>query len=188
MPKNNPYLVQIKKRIIFNSAYTTVLLIIAALIMVTIISIDNPQNLNLQILIFKSQFILILSVAILALIFWVIWSYLYLNSIKYSLDKKDLTFKGGVISRFEKTLPYSKVQHVIIYESLFQRMMGLSSVSIETAREGNSNSSSGVYYGYQRSNVRPTGPLIPDLNKKDAEKLKEEIIAVVNKYKPTAGI
>ena len=124
--------------------------------------------------------ILAFIVAVILVIFIIIealWILLYLNSIEYFLDKNNLIFKGGVISRFEKILPYSKIQHVIIYESFIQRILGLSSVSIETARERGST----VSYN--------TGPLIPDLKSKDAVKLKNYLIKISNsKYKPVAGI
>ena len=75
---------------------------------------------------------------------------------------------------------YSKIQHIIIYESLGQRFFGLSSVSIETAREGiNSNYQTS---GRQNARIKSTGPLIPDLNKKDAEKLKNKILVLKKKY------
>ncbi|MBI2151996.1 PH domain-containing protein, partial [Candidatus Woesearchaeota archaeon] len=117
---------------------------------------------------------------------------LYLNSLKYNLDQKNLTYRGGVISRFEKVIPYSKIQHVILYESFWQRILGLSSLSIETAREGGVNAApnyqSSNYPGINSFAFRPTGPYIPDLKKEDAEKIKNNIMNLVNKYKSRAGV
>ena len=116
----------------------------------------------------------------------IFWNLLYLHSLGYSLDNKNLTFKGGVISRFEKIIPFSKIQHVIVYETLWQRVFGLSSLSIETARESEYNTG---LRPQQRTVRTLTGPFIPDLNKEDAEKLKNRIITISNtKYKPVAGI
>ena len=163
---SNPYPIQIKKRILLGLVFGLVWVVVISLIVVIF---------SLTIAIYTA---IILGVLV---ILGMLWNLLYLNSIEYSLDNKNLTFKGGVISRFEKVIPYSKIQHSIIYESFWQRVLGLSSVSIETARE------SGVASGYNAIAI-PTGPFIPDLNKEDAEKLKNYIISVANKYKSVAGI
>jgi uncharacterized membrane protein YdbT with pleckstrin-like domain len=113
-----------------------------------------------------------------------------LISISYSVDTKDFTFKGGIISRFEKILPYSKIQHVVTYESFWQRILGLSSLSIETARQNGMQS--GLQYGRGNQDNNLAGmrnPVIPDLKKDEAEKLKNYIISASNlKYKPVAGV
>lgn len=178
---NNLYPIQIKKRILFNLIYGIIWIF---LIIGIFFILANLANYKFRGFLFSTVAIVIAGIMGIILVIRIIWNLLYLNSIEYSLDNKNLTFKGGVISRFEKVIPYSKIQHAIIYESFWQRVLGLSSVSIETAREG------GVAPGYGRQNamVRPTGPFIPDLIKEDAEKLKNYIISVANKYKSVAGI
>ena len=168
---NNPNPIQIKKRMLFSLAFWFVLIIAIFLVIVIFSSIIAVYT------------AIILGVLV---IIGILWRLLYLNSIEYSLDNKNLTFKGGVISRFEKVIPYSKIQHAIIYESFWQRVLGLSSVSIETAREGGITSNA---YGRQNIIQITTGPFIPDLNTEEAEKLKNYIISVSNaKYKPVAGV
>ena len=173
---SNPYPIQIKKRILLGLVFGLVWVVVISLIVVIF---------SLTIAIYTA---IILGVLV---ILGMLWNLLYLNSIEYSLDNKNLTFKGGVISRFEKFIPYSKIQHAIIYESFWQRVLRLSSVSIETAREsGVAPNYGAIYniYGRQSAMAMPTGPFIPDLNKEDAEKLKNYIISVANKYKSVAGI
>lgn len=168
---NNPYPIQIKKRILFSLVYWLAIILLICLI---------SGIFSLVIAIFIA---IILGVL---LIIGMVWNLLYLNSIEYSLDNKNLTFKGGVISRFEKIIPYSKIQHVIIYESFWQRVLGLSSVSIETARESGYAQNA---YGQQNIIKIRTGPFIPDLNTEEAKKLKNYIISISNsKYKPVAGV
>ena len=168
---NNPYPIQIKKRILFNLVFGFVW-IVAIFLVITIFS--------LNIAVYTA---IILGVLI---IIGMLWNLLYLNSIEYSLDNKNFTFRGGVISRFEKVLPYSKIQHAIIYESFWQRVLGLSSVSIETARESGITSNA---YGLPNTIQIRIGPFIPDLNTEEAEKLKNYIISISNtKYKAVAGI
>lgn len=161
---DNPYPLQIKRRVLFNLASGFVCIVALFLI----------------IAIFSSILMAISTTIVLGVlvVLGILWNLLYLNSIEYSFDNKNLTFRGGVISRFEKVIPYSKIQHIITYESFWQRFLGLSSVSIETARESGFASAT---YG--------EGPFIPDLNVEDAEKLKNHIISVSNiKYKPVAGV
>lgn len=168
---DNPYLIQIKKRILFKIVSEFVWIVAISLIVAIF---------SLTIAVYTA---IILSVLV---ILGMLRSLLYLNSIEYSLDNKNFTFCGGVISRFEKVLPYSKIQHVIIYESFWQRVLGLASVSIETARESGFAPNA---YGQQNTVQIRTGPFIPDLNTEEAEKLKNYIISISNtKYKPVAGV
>ena len=171
---DNPYPIQIKKRIFFNLIHGFVWSVAIFLI----------------IGIFSSTIAVYIAIILgVSIIIGMLWTLLYLNSIKYSLDNKNLTFKGGVISRFEKVIPYSKIQHAIIYESFWQRVLGLSSVSIETARESGVAPNYGtIIYGTRNATTMPTGPFIPDLNKEDAKKLKDYIISISNKYKSVAGV
>jgi len=168
---NNPYPIQIKKRILFN-LICSIVFVVAVILIAAIFSLTAAVYIT----------IILSSIVIIGLLF----NFLYLKSIEYSLDDKNFTFRGGVISRFEKFLPFSKIQHVVIYESFWQRLLGLSSVSIETAREGGFATNT---YG-QRYNVKVrTGPYIPDLKTEDAEKLKDGVISISNKkYKPVAGV
>lgn len=138
-------------------------------------------------IIFKVPFLDALTVAVIVSIMVLIiagaigfYDYLYVKSIEYYLDENNFVLKGGVISRFEKVLPYSRIQHVRIQESFWQRILGLASVSIETARET-------LYYGGYRTVEK--SPTIPDLNLEDAKKLREQINYISSKlYKPIAGV
>jgi uncharacterized membrane protein YdbT with pleckstrin-like domain len=140
-------------------------------------------------LIFKVSFPYALPVAVVVSIMVFIiagavgfYVFLYVKSIEYSLDENNFVLRGGVISRFEKVLPYSRIQHVIIQQSFWQRILGLASVSIETARETRIP----VGYGYR---TMEKSPIIPDLNLEDAKKLRDQIIYISNKrYKPVAGV
>jgi len=78
---------------------------------------------------------------------------------------------------------YSRIQHVRIQESFWQGILGLASVSIETARE------TGIYVGYRKYRMVEKSPTIPDLNLEDAKKLREKISYISGKmYKPIAGV
>jgi uncharacterized membrane protein YdbT with pleckstrin-like domain len=80
-------------------------------------------------------------------------------------------------------LPYSRIRHVRIQESFWQRILGLASVSIETVRE------TGICVGYRKYRTVEKSPTIPDLNLEDVKKLKDQISYISSKmYKPIAGV
>lgn len=187
---SNPYTIQIKKRVLFNLIYGIIKIFLILLVIGIFFILTSPKTYDFRGFFFSMIAIIIVGIMGFILVVRIVWNLLYLNSIEYSLDNKSLTFKGGVISRFEKVIPYSKIQHAIIYESFWQRVLGLSSVSVETAREaGSARNTYGMIYGQQNAVQLRTGPFIPDLKKEDAEKLKDYIISVSNKkYKPVAGV
>jgi uncharacterized membrane protein YdbT with pleckstrin-like domain len=172
----NVYPIQINKRKILNIMAVIVYVVSAFLITIVFL------------IIFKVQDALIVAVTVSIMVFIIagaigFYDYLYVKSIEYYLDENNLVLKGGVISRFEKVLPYSRIQHVIIQESFWQRILGLASVSIETARE------TGIYVGYRKYRTVEKSPTIPDLNLEDAKKLKDQISYISSKmYKPIAGV
>jgi uncharacterized membrane protein YdbT with pleckstrin-like domain len=174
----NIYPIQINKRKILNIMAVIVYVVSAFLITIVFLTI------------FKVPFLdaLIVAVIVSIMVFIIagaigFYDYLYVKSIEYYLDENNLVLKGGVISRFEKVLPYSRIQHVIIQESFWQRILGLASVSIETARETR------IYVGYREYRTVEKSPTIPDLNLEDAKKLRDKISYISGKmYKPIAGV
>ncbi len=170
---NNLYTIQIKKGLLLDFILGAVKIIILFLIMLVPFLMTKERYYNYEDFIFSSGAVITAIVLFLILFAQLGWTFLYLKSIKYSLEGKNINFSGGIISRFERVIPYSKVQHAIIYESLWQRILGLSSVSVETARE---------------SGIVSTGLFIPDLKREEAQKLKDKIISTSNNYKSIAGI
>ena len=184
---NNPYPIQIKKRMLFN-LMSIIIIFSLSILLILANFIANNDFIGILFI------VVAVGLANVGVIFIIMtaWTLLYLKSLEYSLDNKSITFKGGVISRFEKVIPYSKIQHVIVYESVWQRILGVASISIETARESGLTNPKinwmSLLLTKGSSGITLTGPMIPDLKKQDAEKLKSYIIAVSNNYKPVAGI
>lgn len=184
---DNPYPIQIKKRIWFTIIIGILRMIIVALLIFGWFGLIQDEDSQGEIQKFTLVIILFaLAIMGFILLVQIIWKILFLHSIKYSLDTQNFIFKGGVISRFERVLPYSKIQHVIIYETFWQRVLGLATVSVETAREGGFGPAA---YGSRRNMIISTGPLIPDLIRDQAILLKDHLIKISNsKYKPIAGV
>jgi membrane protein YdbS with pleckstrin-like domain len=125
-----------------------------------------------------------LGIFIFVLLLLFVYSLLYLNAISYSVTNTEFGLKGGIIARFEKVLPYSKIQHAIIIRSLMQRIMGLSTLVIQTA-----SPQIAVSYSRNRNQDPFAGsPRIPGLDVENAEKLRDYIIAQVLRSKSGQGI
>ena len=165
MENSNPYQIQIGKRITFNLIFKIgiIVIIFTALYLTIYLLKDMSRSIFIA-------FFVILIALIIIIVAETGWHYLYLESLKFDFQKENLYFSGGIVSKFEQYLPYSRIQHVVVYEGFWQRMMGLSSISIETARELGS------------------GCIIPDLLRVDTIKLREHILSQTKKYKPVAGL
>lgn len=167
MINNDIYPIQISKRISFEIlTQTGVEFLICLILGIYLYFATNKEDI---LMIFFVPIFIFFILFIISLI-QIGWNYLYLKSYKYECRKKDIYFSGGVISRFKKNLPYSRIQQVVLYETFWQRILGISSVSVGTARDFGS------------------GIFIPDLLREDAIKLRDYIISISSKYKPIAGI
>jgi membrane protein YdbS with pleckstrin-like domain len=136
----------------------------------------------------RNYFIFMLALPVLgffvfALIVGTIYNLFYLNAISYSYNEREFNLKGGIIARFEKILPYSRIQHVIITRNYIQRLFGLSSIIIQTA-------SPTLFVNYNNQNRDPFvgSPQVPGLNKEDAIKLKDYLISRISKSKREQGL
>jgi uncharacterized membrane protein YdbT with pleckstrin-like domain len=110
-----------------------------------------------------------------------IFQYLYLINLSYEVNDKNFVLKGGIIGKFEKILPYSKLQHVIVNQSWGQRIFGISTVCIQDA------SQQVIMQGRNQGPVIDV-PTIPGLFKEDALKLRDFIIIEILKTKSGQGI
>ncbi|MBS3107796.1 PH domain-containing protein [Candidatus Woesearchaeota archaeon] len=181
---NNPYPIQIKKSIQLNLFSTSLIIIIISSGLFILLWLVHSTLEKAQLLLIILIIGVIIFFCCLIIILSVIYDYFYLSSLKYSIEGKNFFFSGGILGKFEKNLPYSKIQHVIIYETFMQRLFRLSSISIETAREAGYN----PYENVKQYLPITTGPLIPNLNKEEAKKLRDRIISASSKHKPLAGI
>lgn len=77
---------------------------------------------------------------IFALIFIPPLTYLYLvltiKNYHYEFGEKLITLKQGIVSKSERNVMYGRIQNICVSRSIINRLLGLASVSIETASEG----------------------------------------------------
>ncbi len=58
------------------------------------------------------------------------------KNIHYEFNEQFVIYRKGIISKSERHIPYSKIQHVILSQGLISRRLGLATISISTAAEG----------------------------------------------------
>src|SRR3989344_4147735 len=75
-------------------------------------------------------FIILLIVCILLTYIWARLSY---HFYRYELTKEGFRKESGVISKSYVTIPYNRIQNVDIYRGVMARLLGLSSLWIQTA-------------------------------------------------------
>ncbi|KND51015.1 MAG: hypothetical protein AB202_01230 [Parcubacteria bacterium C7867-007] len=107
-------------------------------------------------------------IALLLLAFSYLWAKLTYQTYKYELT--DLGFKkeSGVIYKRYVTIPYARIQNVDINRGILDRLLGLSSLNIQTA------GSSGVSQ-YGGTNLGAEG-ILPGLTKVEAEMMRDDLI------------
>jgi uncharacterized membrane protein YdbT with pleckstrin-like domain len=94
-----------------------------------------------------------------------IWCFLSYKFYRYQLTDLSLKIERGVIYKRYVSIPYERVQNVDIYRSLLERILGLSSIYIQTA-----GSSFGAHPAIS------TEGRLPGLDVKIAEEIREELI------------
>lgn len=117
---------------------------------------------------------------VIAIPYFLIANPLIRKNFHFTLDSQYLVVKQGVLSKKQRNLPYGVIQNVLVKQDIFDRLFGIAALTIENASEGGGSffSKSGNQSG-QSDFIGSKGNKmsIPGLKKKDAEALKEEILA-----------
>lgn len=98
---------------------------------------------------------------LLAAVFSYLWSYLVYNNYRYSIADIGYRQEFGVIWKKYVTIPYDRIQNVDIYRSFVERILGLSTLTIQTA------GSSGAPFAEGR---------LPGLSVNDAELVRDTLM------------
>ena len=113
--------------------------------------------------------IIIISI-LLTLIFAEIYARLAYRFWKYEPSTEGIKIERGIIWKKYSSIPYERVQNVDITRGIFARILGFSTVQIETA-----GANMGANYGRRRSIYQSEGSL-PALSVADAESLRTLIL------------
>lgn len=106
------------------------------------------------------------------------------DNFHYSVEKEFIVFHQGIISKQQKNLPYGVIQDLILSQGIADRILGLTSLTIENASFGGGQAyarggvAAGAWIGFM-GNVAT----IPGLTLENAEILKKILLAKVKEYK-----
>lgn len=104
-------------------------------------------------------FVVVWTIFLLAIL--LVWAKLSVENFRYELTKDSFKKEFGVVVKRYVAIPYSKIQNVDIYRGVVDRLLGLSTLIIQTA---------GI-----SGQIRSEGS-VPGLNKEDALALREELL------------
>lgn len=107
-----------------------------------------------------------------------VYGYLILlkKNFNYELREKFIIFRQGILTKSERTVPYGRIQHIVLSQGPIDRLLGLASISIETASEGggaklNQEGSPAILLGFASNAIR-----IPGLSYDNALKFKDNLM------------
>jgi len=95
-----------------------------------------------------------------------IWAQLTYKSWKYEFTNNSFRIERGVIWKKYVSIPYGRIQNVDIYRGILTRILGLSTLKIQTAGLG----------GSYRNAFGGAEGILPGLDRKKAEELRNELI------------
>ncbi len=97
-----------------------------------------------------------------------LWAKLSYHYYKYELTDSGFRKERGVITKKYTTIPYDRIQNVDIYRGILSRILGLSTLQIQTAGTGAVGTAEGT---------------LPGLSIEIAEELREDLIKYTQRSK-----
>lgn len=121
---------------------------------------------------FSGSFLVTLIVGIiLVIIVGEIYARLAYNNWKYEFTKTELKIEKGIIFKTYKSIPYARIQNVDIHRGILARMLGFSTLDIQTAG----------YSGYGTRGGRGMSEgHIPAVSVAGAEKIREFVMKSIH--------
>ena len=110
----------------------------------------------------------LISFLVIAILIGEIFARLSYRFWTYDFGSDSLRIERGIIWRRSSNIPYERIQNVDIHRGVFARMLGFSTVIVQTA--GYSGG-----YGYNRTGISAEGTL-PAIALDDAEKIRDFLI------------
>jgi len=107
---------------------------------------------------------------VLFVAFFFTWAKLTYRFYRYELKEDSFRKEQGVIGKKYVSIPYEKIQNVDISRSLFERILGLSTIQIQTAGASAQVSRRGVWGGGSEA-------ALIGVSHADAEVLRDELVS-----------
>lgn len=123
--------------------------------------------------IFKIQwFIVFISIFFVP---FIIYIYLYTNSVAFIINDDKITKKSGVIFKKSKIIPYSNIQSINIDYGLLRRLIGLATINIWTSSQNQIDSKGAVPDGRLTLLKEDVEWISNFIASKDKDKIKEPL-------------
>jgi membrane protein YdbS with pleckstrin-like domain len=114
----------------------------------------------------------------IVVIFWIlfifglgeIYAQLAYKNWKYKLSENNLKTEKGIVWKKYSSIPYERVQNIDIQRGILARILGFSSINIQTAG----------YSGYHGRGLHSEG-YIPAVSIKEAEEIREFLVKKIDK-------
>ncbi|MFC2084491.1 PH domain-containing protein, partial [Bacteroidota bacterium] len=107
-------------------------------------------------------------IAVIILLTWIISipiTHLWIKNLAYLIEEERITINKGIISKIQQNIPYRAITDFMLHRSLFDRILGIGSIRIQTA--GQSVTPTG-YEGYL-SGLIEWGKLLQELRSRVRE-------------------
>lgn len=98
-------------------------------------------------------------------------AYLYYNYYRYQIGENSIRVKKGVFSLHEAEVPYDRIQNIDIFRGILHRILGLSSIYIQTAGYSETTEST-----LERHPGFVSEASIDGITKQEAERIRQELL------------
>ncbi len=127
---------------------------------------------------FAGGLVIVIALTVVLTLISLGWLVLWKQSFSWSFTPDFFLIKEGVVSRKETHLPYGTIQDVILEQSVFERLFGISTVRIENAASAS----------IQTRSSRPRGIRLPGQSLAKGQELVEMIRSVALSHRQSTGL
>lgn len=136
-----------------------------------ILSVALPLSEKAGFRVFYKILSIFLAIFVILIIIGEVWTRMYYNRFFYEFTDTNLKLERGVIWKKYSNVPYDRVQNVDIHRGIIARMLGFSSVNIQTAGYSMPANGRGLN----------TEGYIPAVNIDEAEKIRDFLMKKISK-------
>ena len=131
-PKKNLWIhVLLFRGLVTSIAFGALGWMIASVIVLSIISAHRVGDFPIPVFLAVSVIFFVVT-----LILHIFYLHLLVETYKYKINNKKITFEGGILLKVKKVVPFHKITDVGISQDIIERRLGFSNLNIHTAGTG----------------------------------------------------
>jgi uncharacterized membrane protein YdbT with pleckstrin-like domain len=169
---SQPYAIHIGRQSLATLLQSSVGIVIAIIIFAIIGVSINPAT-GAILFVSGAWLFMVLGFVIVGILFQA----LSLAFLSYDVTPQTMIMRGGIIARYERNVPFSRIQHVVISQTFVQRLLGLATLKAQNADQGN------IAPAQNNQSFFLANIDLPGLYVQDAQALRKEILDKVLKTK-----